>query len=386
MDIPRAMFYVRGMTSTNPSAFSDVELLANLRGLRAERRRIDAREIALLVEVEARRLDARSACPSLYEFCRRVLEMSTAGAFRRVIAVKLARRFPRLLQELSANRITLSTMVLLDGHVTGQNFDALLDAVACKTTAEVEALLLERRPKPDVPARVSRVEEQAPLLSSVGSAGVPMPGNATLQPLGEERYALQVTISKRLHEQIELARDLLGHRHPDRDLAAALEQAFELLVAKLRKERLGDAARPRTTSRTAKASGVSRASLREVVARDGIGCTYRDAAGNVCGSRVRLEVDHVEARALGGRNVPDNLRIYCRAHNQLHAVEDFGEERVARRIREQRRVAVRSGLVKMGFSAKQADGAVSRLTYEQGDQATPLPELVREALLLLTAA
>ncbi|MDB4947179.1 MAG: hypothetical protein JWP97_6713 [Labilithrix sp.] len=382
------MIYGRGMTSTIPSAFSDAELLAALHGLRAERRRIDAREIALLVEVDARRLDARSACSSLYEFCRRVLEMSTAGAFRRVTAVKLARRFPRLLEELSAHRITLSSMVLLDGHVTGENLDILLDAVAGKTTAEVEALLLERRPKPDVPTGLGRVAEQAPLLVGAGAAAgdARLPPSGTLQPLGEERYALQVTISKRLHEQIELARDLLGHRHPDRDLAAALEQAFDLLVAKLRKERLGETARPRTTSRTAKASGVSRASVREVVARDGLGCTYRDANGNVCGSRVRLELDHVKASARGGRDSPDNLRMYCRAHNQLHAVEDFGEELVARRMREQRRETVRSGLVKMGFSAKQAEGAVSRLTYQQGNEATPLPTLVRDALLLLTAA
>jgi hypothetical protein len=42
-----------------------------------------------------------------------------------------------------------------------------------------------------------------------------------------------------------------------------------------------------------------------------------------------LELDHIDPFSRGGASTPDNLRLRCRAHNQLHAEECFGRERVA---------------------------------------------------------
>ncbi len=57
---------------------------------------------------------------------------------------------------------------------------------------------------------------------------------------------------------------------------------------------------------------------REVWRRDNGCCSYVDPhSGRRCGSRYRLEIDHVVPFALGGATELWNLRIRCRAHHRL---------------------------------------------------------------------
>jgi 5-methylcytosine-specific restriction endonuclease McrA len=64
---------------------------------------------------------------------------------------------------------------------------------------------------------------------------------------------------------------------------------------------------------------------REVVKRDGGKCQWPVASGGVCGSTVRLEVDHVIPRRKGGPPTIDNCRILCRVHNIEAARQAYGD-------------------------------------------------------------
>ncbi|MDB4943118.1 MAG: hypothetical protein JWP97_2652 [Labilithrix sp.] len=377
--------------------YEDDQLLAALQALRSTKRRIDARMLRMLVEVEDRRLELRTAYTSIYDFCRRFLLMSESGSFRRSVAVKMVRRHPELLDHLAEGHLTLSSMVMLDGLLTAENAASLVALVAGKTTSEVKALLVERAPRPAVPTRLERVVEQAPLLASAEAAPMPTP-RARIEPLGEARYALQMTVSQKLHDKLERARDLLSHRQPDRDLAVTVEAALDLLLAKLEKERLGLAERPRTTPETADAkAGISRAAVRAVFARDGHRCGYQDDSGRRCPSTHMLELDHLHARALGGSDNPDNLGVRCRAHNRLHAEQDFGRAHVEAKIAERRsgttpvmdrtRELLRGALVGLGFKATEAARAVtSVVSAASHGEEPPLPDLLRDALRVLAPA
>ncbi|MDE0221994.1 MAG: HNH endonuclease, partial [Spirochaetaceae bacterium] len=63
---------------------------------------------------------------------------------------------------------------------------------------------------------------------------------------------------------------------------------------------------------------------REVWRRDQGCCTYVDPhSGRRCGSRYRLEIDHIKPFALGGATELSNVRLRCRAHHKLrHAHTD----------------------------------------------------------------
>ena len=57
---------------------------------------------------------------------------------------------------------------------------------------------------------------------------------------------------------------------------------------------------------------------REVWRRDQGCCSYVDPhSGRRCGSRYRLEIDHIVPFALGGGAEPGNLRLRCEAHHRL---------------------------------------------------------------------
>jgi hypothetical protein len=178
------------------------------------------------------------------------------------------------------------------------------------------------------------------------------PARARIEPLADARYKLQLTASAALRDKLERARDLMRHRNPAGDLAVVVERALDALLAQLEKERLGKAARPRSTAqpgasarpgataqpqptpqaRATRAGRVARAVRRAVFERDGERCTFTDATGARCPSRTLLELDHVESRALGGSDEASNLRVRCRAHNALHAEEVFGRAHVAAHI------------------------------------------------------
>src|SRR5579872_6769892 len=129
---------------------SDEELLGSLTNVCFETRRLLGRLLLHLIEVEARRLDLRSACSSMFDFCIRRLGMSESEAFRRIDAARLVKRFPCLLEALERGDINLTTMLVLRDHFTTDNVYELVRAATGKTKREVQELVAARAPKPDV--------------------------------------------------------------------------------------------------------------------------------------------------------------------------------------------------------------------------------------------
>jgi hypothetical protein len=360
---------------------TDDELLACFHDIRLEGGRLLARLIVLLLEMEDRRMHVLGAFPSMFEFCRRRLGMSDAGAHRRTTAAKLVRRLPVLLEKIERGEINLSTLVMLEKQLTAENLEAMLAMVAGKTTREVEELLVQRAPKPDVPTRLEKLPEQAPLPAPEAMTA------ARIAPLGEDRYALQLTVSRELRDKLARARDLMMHANPKGDLAVVLERAVDALLVKLEKQVLGRAKRPRDEAKPTKR--VSRAARRATFDRDGTQCTYVAADGTRCCATAFLQIDHVDARARGGSNDDDNLRVLCHAHNQLHAEETFGRDHMDLRRRKWNAAdadLVRRALIHSGFRARDATRAVETVAERHTHDAIALSKeaILREALAVLT--
>jgi Holliday junction resolvasome RuvABC DNA-binding subunit len=122
-----------------------------------------------------------------------------------------------------------------------------------------------------------------------------------------------------------------------------------------------------------------------------------------------LELDHVEPRALGGRDDAENLRVRCRAHNQLAAEQVFGRDHVEQRRRFRQKKCghgsaleqsaasgecqrsnqelgkVRVALRRLGFGHAEARRAVAEVE-QLGCSALTIEEMLRRALLAATRA
>ncbi|MBX2987544.1 MAG: HNH endonuclease [Bdellovibrionaceae bacterium] len=112
-------------------------------------------------------------------------------------------------------------------------------------------------------------------------------------------------------------------RSPSQPLNASLTQ------------RLSDADRKRVRPASFKTSfktkprpepkAIPSALRRKIWLRDDGACTYTyPQTGQRCGSRILVEIDHLEPKAFGGRHTADNLRCLCRTHNHLAAEQKLG--------------------------------------------------------------
>ena len=130
----------------------DDELLHRLAELLRDSRCTEAELVAHIGEVDRRRLHARLASPSMFRYCIHVLQLSEPEAYLRIAAARAARRHPVLLAMLADGRLHLSGIAKLAPHLTRENRDALLRRATHRSKRQIEELIAEICPRPDVPS------------------------------------------------------------------------------------------------------------------------------------------------------------------------------------------------------------------------------------------
>ncbi len=153
-----------GASPTGPSTpdlarIPDDELIGRLRSLIADSRRVEADLLAHLGEVDARRLFAREAVPSLFEYCTRVLRFSEQEAYLRITVARCSRRHPAILPMLRDGRLHLSGVARLAPHLTADAV-GLLGRAAGRTRRQIDELLAEIAPRPDAATIVRRLPDR----------------------------------------------------------------------------------------------------------------------------------------------------------------------------------------------------------------------------------
>ena len=284
------------MSAYSLSHLGDRELLRALAALVARERAVTAALLAHIAEVDARRLYLPAAHPSMFSYCVHALGLSEEAAFKRIHAARTARRFPALFPAPAQGRLHLSAVILLAPHLTAENADDLLASAAHKTKAELERLLAERCPRPDLPARVEAIPpppSPAPLLPgdqhAPGRVEAPLPP-PRVAPLSPQRYALQFTLDQEAYDDLRYVQALLGHQVPAGDLAQVFGRALKALAETLERTRFAATPRPRRSQRPSpNPRHLPAAVKRAVWQRDGGQCTFLSAAGQRCPARTRLE-------------------------------------------------------------------------------------------------
>ncbi len=330
------------------SSLTNQVLVRKLEVLIREGYKLDAEMLRFIGEVDRRRLYREHACSSMFSFCTERLGMSEDAAYKRIRVARAARALPIMLQYLESGRIHISGLSVLAAHLTAENAKVLLARAAGKSKRQIEVIVRELAPKPDVAASIRKVSvvrpaaltpftqvAPAPVDGPVATPVLPSPRKAArITPLAPTRYHVKFTASEKLKNNLDRAKELAGFGAKVEDL---FEQAMELLVEKLDKDRLGVAghrARKKHNHETrapTRSRYIAKAVKREVFDRDNGRCTYVDNNDHRCTERHSLQLDHVVPHALGGESTANNLRLLCGPHNGLHAEECFGPLFIAQR-------------------------------------------------------
>ena len=141
---------------------SDDELLHRLSAILQQSRRVEAVLIAHIDEVDHRSLVAREACSSMFIYCTDVLNLSESEAYFRITVARASRSHPMLLEMLADGRLHVSGIAKLAPHLTETNRDSVLARAAHQSKRQIEELVAELSPKPDVPSTIRKLPQQAP--------------------------------------------------------------------------------------------------------------------------------------------------------------------------------------------------------------------------------
>jgi hypothetical protein len=356
----------------------DPALLRGLRALVAQDRATTAMLLAHLAEVDARKLYVPAAHPSMFSYCTHELRFSEDAAYKRIQAARTAWRFPAIFPALADGQLNLTGVLLLGPYLNPANADELLGAAVGRTKSEIEEWLAQRFPRSELLPLVTELPADGQLaLERVKLDGAELapwqidsddfdadgqlapervkldgtqlaPGRvaastttARLAPTAPGRYSLQLTIGKGTHDKLRHAQALLGHQVPSGEVAEVLDRALDALIGQLERRKFAATSRPRPRQKRPSANPrhVPAEVRRAVWARDGGRCTFVSVTGHRCEARTRIEFDHVEPVARGGRSTVNGVRLRCRAHNQYAAECAFGADFMSRKREAAQRAA-----------------------------------------------
>src|SRR5256885_10802909 len=138
------------------SNLSDDALRRGLSGAVAQERGATAELLAHVAEFDARKLYLPAAYPSMFAYCVGELHLSEDAAAKRIQAARIARRCPAVFAALAEGRVHLSGVCLLAPHLAPESAAELIAAATHKNKLQIEQLVAERFPRPDLPSRAER--------------------------------------------------------------------------------------------------------------------------------------------------------------------------------------------------------------------------------------
>ena len=259
---------------------------------------------------------------SLFDFLHKELGLSRGMAHYRLVATRLVEQFPEVVEPLRDGRLCMSSVIELAKVITEVNRADVLPKFFDKSRQEAKQVAAEVRPAEVVPVRTVVTSGRASSTVELELIGV-SPGTAQAQverpvapaprtvvePLTRQETRIHITVSPAFLALLKKAKAGQGHVQPGATDEQVLTAALELLVAQQEKRKASVPAKVK----------------REVRVRDGGKCQWPLASGGICGSTLRLEIDHVIPRGRGGPSTVENCRLACRTHNLEAARQVYGD-------------------------------------------------------------
>ncbi|MFT4570507.1 MAG: 5-methylcytosine-specific restriction endonuclease McrA [Hyphomicrobiaceae bacterium] len=371
--------YARCMDNSQQalSDLSEQNLLAHFARVIAEGRRNTVQLLVAISEIDERKLWAKHACSSMFVFCMQRYHMSESMTAKRIWAARVARRFPVVLDMIERGQLHLTAVQLLAKHLTEVNHREVLARAKHKSAREIESLIAEIAPRPDVPSRVralpimncdrarastnSEPQVESPMTTQLGEVTRAVPGpnspspplpdagmrasaaRGRVTPLAPRRFKVEITVDQQTYDKLRALEDLLS-RQAAGDPAVIISRAIDVLLAETLKKKAALTDRPRKarsgvtkTSRSDttkepqsgspkahRTRAIPAALRRAVWLRDVGRCGFEDDKGHRCRATRILEYHHKVPFAQGGQHELANIELRCHGHNQYQADLDFG--------------------------------------------------------------
>jgi hypothetical protein len=384
----------------NLEKLSDETLIARIQAVARDRRAAEADLLALLAEVEARELHLALGYSSLFQYAVEALHLSECAARHRIHAARLTRRWPKILAMVAEGALHVSALNVLAPHLREDQAEEILAAAGFVPRSKLDEVIARFAPRAEpMPGIRAAGETQLRLAAAITTAAA-APDKSTragarsadIEPVAGERFAITLTVDRRVRDKLVAAQALLRHAVPNGDEAEIFERALDALLEKARQQKFAKTESPRAARPTAPGSRHIPAPVKRAVAkRDGERCSFVGKGGRRCTEAAGLEYHHEVPYAQGGPATVGSISLLCRVHNQHVANRDFGRELMDARRRgrawwqedlgkpQSTPASVMSGLVNLGLGKKAARELVEAALAMVGEDAS-VETLLRAAL------
>ncbi len=324
------------------SSLSDTDLLIETKAAIKIEREATAVVVRFFKEINDRELYLKHACSSLFQFATEKLGYCAASAQARINAMRMIQVLPEVEAKIESGALSLTAVSKVQTFLNLEKKEnrtysieerrEILDACVSKSTREVERELAKRNPN------ILKIE--------------------TMKPVGHDRFQVSFSISEETEVKMKKLRALFAHANPNISLEQLFEKLVELGLEKFDPARKAERTQKRVEKNISHSSKMSFADKNsepgKLGALTGIedseidldrsfrahemkrsryvassvrhqvwsrnqnqGCEFVSEMGELCGSQLALQIDHVEGFALGGSNQADNLRVLCAKHNRF---------------------------------------------------------------------
>ena len=331
--------------SSNPNVIESLRgLIDAAKILHAEERNISLLSVRLVGMLEE--VNGPGRCWLSREGFAWYIGLTPNTYWKRAQAWRVLRRFPEISEMVEKGETCVSHVAMLSAKITTSNAQVLIEGLKNKSTRELRDFVATVNADGSVkPAAESMVEIKLRL--SLADAKLIERAREVLAHSG-----LKTTGAVPSEEDVVVAalNLLLDRKDParkaeraaatsasmqnsrgyadsaaDRTNTAATAATLEMKMPAARQESEQSRWKGRSIHlRVNKRSHIPNAIRHQVWQRDKGRCTHDFGAGNLCGDRYLIEIDHLIPWAMGGTHALNNLALKCRRHNILAAERIFG--------------------------------------------------------------
>ena len=324
----------------NLKILSDEELEVSTKRVIVEERLKTTEVLEHIREVELRRLFAKRGMSSLFEYAVKALGYSEGAAHRRIQTMRLAGAIPEIKEKLAQGALSLTIASSV------QSFFEMERKEHHKSFSQSEKIELIRQ----LEGKSKRAAEV--FLNQVSTAPLQSTPEK-VKYLNENEILVQFTLDQELQEIVEEFRNLQGFQSQGRDRSyLELFKRMGRIALEATKKKKGILTKTSPAESKDVANQIinpansqirnnshSRAIPKRLKAqlwqKHDSRCAYVDPkTQNPCNSRFGLQVEHIKPFALGGLTRPENLELLCPAHNQLRAVQQYGQVKMNRYLKQ----------------------------------------------------
>jgi hypothetical protein len=309
---------------------SDFELENSLHKAVAEEKLAMTQVLHLLAEVERRRLYSKT-CPSLFEFCTRVLGYSAASAQRRIDAMRALRVEPLIEKKLLSGELNLSSVsraqfffreqAKLGNLYSEERKKEVFRKIENCSSRQVEKMFVTLAP------RVVPEERRTELTATLTQLKIVLDEPTVkmlekIKALWSQKYGhlsdaelvkhMAEVVLQKLDPEMWKTRNSEGKKN-DLSRSGSLKNDASLLPTSEVKTNPSSSYSLESSSRY-----IRRALKQKIWVRDQGQCSHPG-----CGARHFLDFDHIKPLAFGGKTSEQNLRLLCFTHHRSETVRQF---------------------------------------------------------------